>query len=119
MGRVALEGMHFHAYHGYYERERIEGNHFIIDVYMDIDMVKAAAEDNIGGTINYELIYEQVQLVMEQKYLLLEHVASCVMDKVASRFPGKVRHLKVRVTKLNPPIQGTVDRVYIELERTF
>ena len=119
MGCIALEGMHFHAYHGFYEKEREEGNHFIIDVYIGTDLEKAAAEDNINGTINYELIYEQVHAVMQEKYLLLEHVADRVMDRLAGRFPKKVHYMKVRATKLNPPIQGVVDRVYIELERNF
>lgn len=119
MGRIAVEGMHFHAYHGYYERERIEGNHFIIDVYLDTDFALAAQTDRIDGTVNYELVYEQVALVMQEKYLLLEHVANVVTQHLTDRFRQQLTYLKVRVTKLNPPMQGAVDRVYIELERTF
>ena len=119
MGRIAVEGMHFHAYHGYYEKERIEGNHFIIDVYLDTDLSGAAAEDNINSTINYEGVYEEVQKVMQEKYQLLEHVANCVIDNLAERYHSRIEYLKVRVTKLNPPIPGVVDRVYIELEKQF
>jgi dihydroneopterin aldolase len=119
MGRIAVEGMHFHAYHGYYERERIEGNHFIIDVYLDTDFERAAEEDLISGTVNYELVYAEVKLVMKEKYLLLEHVAQQVLEKLAEKFSQRIQYLKVRVSKLNPPIDGVVDRVYIEMEKTF
>jgi dihydroneopterin aldolase len=119
MGRIAIEGMHFHAYHGYYEKERQEGNHFIIDVYVDTDFERAAEEDLISGTINYEGIYEEVKAVMQEKYLLLEHVAQQVHQKLEQKYGAHVQYLKVRVSKLNPPIEGVVDEVYIEMEKTF
>ncbi|MDX2001048.1 MAG: dihydroneopterin aldolase [Chitinophagales bacterium] len=119
MGKIAVEGMHFHAYHGYYERERKEGNHFVVDVYMDTDFEMAAMNDNIGGTINYEEVYATVKAVMQEKYLLLEHVSQQISILLQQRLGGRLRYLKVRVAKLNPPLEGVVDKVYIELEKVF
>jgi len=57
MTTIALEGMHFFAYHGYYAEERIVGNQFIIDVYVDVDTFDSQ-DDNIDDTVNYEVIYD-------------------------------------------------------------
>ncbi len=36
-GKVALEGLEFHAYHGVYPHERSSGNKFEVDVIVDTE----------------------------------------------------------------------------------
>ncbi|MBK7695579.1 MAG: hypothetical protein IPI30_15055 [Saprospiraceae bacterium] len=38
MGKLGIEGMRFHAYHGHYEAENIIGTTFIVDIYFSMDL---------------------------------------------------------------------------------
>jgi 7,8-dihydroneopterin aldolase/epimerase/oxygenase len=40
MGIVEIEGMHFYAYHGHFEAERVVGNEFQVDVRLETDCLK-------------------------------------------------------------------------------
>ena len=112
MTQVALEGMHFFAYHGYYEEERIVGNPFIVDVYVDLNSFDSR-DDNITDTVNYEHIYKVVKSHMEHKYKLLETIALNIGEELKSRFPF-VNSIKVRVSKIAPQLGGEVDKAVIE-----
>ena len=54
MSQIALEGMRFYAYHGFYEEEQIIGNNYVIDVYIKTNFSEAAETDDLYKTINYE-----------------------------------------------------------------
>ena len=47
MATIALEGMRFYAYHGYYEEERTLGNEFILDVYVNTEIVLTTLVDDL------------------------------------------------------------------------
>jgi len=115
MGRIAIEGMKFYAHHGYYYDERRVGNHFEADVYVDTDFQVAAETDDLAETVNYEVIWELTREVMQGSSYLIEHVALQLYRSIRARFP-QVTYCKVRIAKLNPPIQGEVARTYVELD---
>jgi len=114
MTRIALEGMHFFAYHGYYEEERIVGNQFIIDTFVDVDTFDST-DDDINDTVNYELIYNVVKSHMVKKYKLLETIAFNISAELKSKFPS-IKKVKVRVAKIGPQLGGEVDKAVIEFE---
>ena len=64
MAKLSLEGMDFHAYHGVYEEENILGGKYTVDVYLEIDIVKAAVTDDVQATVNYEVVYAIVKTAM-------------------------------------------------------
>ncbi len=115
MGRIAIEGMKFYGHHGYYHNERRVGNHFIADVYVDTDFQAAAESDALNETVNYEEIWQLTREIVEGRSYLIEHVALMLYRSVRSHFP-QVYYCKVRITKLNPPIEGEVARTYVELD---
>lgn len=118
MGLIALEGMKFFAYHGYYDHEREYGNQFVIDVYVETDFTEATVKDELQATLDYEEVYSMVRKAMEQKYYLLEYLGSKIIESIHGGFPD-IKHVRVRVSKLNPPVKGEVQRVFIEVEQHF
>lgn len=114
MTRIALEGMHFFAYHGYYEEERIVGNQFIIDTFVDVDTFDST-DDDINDTVNYEVIYDIVKSHMDKKYKLLETIALNISTELKTRF-SNIKKVKVKVAKLGPQLGGEVDKAVIEYE---
>ena len=44
IGKVALEGLEFHAFHGVYPHERESGNWFEVDIVVESDFSMASAK---------------------------------------------------------------------------
>lgn len=116
MGIVELEGMHFYAYHGHFEAERIVGNEFLVDVSLETDCLKAAASDNLEDALNYQAVYDIVKQVMHEKSHLLEHVAGRILDTLFTEF-SSIQKAKVKISKLNPPMGGQIEKASVSLFR--
>lgn len=115
MSKVALEGMQFYAYHGYYEEERLIGGYFVVDVYIDTNFVLAAQTDDLSGTVNYETVYFICRMEMKRPSKLIENVAQRIHSKLSDVFT-KASGILVRISKLNPPLGGPVNRSYVEVD---
>ncbi len=104
-GIIELEGMEFHAYHGCLEKERREGNTFIVDFHAETELEKAVKTDELGKTIDYGRVYDIVAGQMAIPSNLLENVAGRILDAIRKELDD-VLFLKVRVSKKNPPVNG-------------
>lgn len=118
MNKVAVEGMRFYAYHGFYEEEQILGNNYLIDVYVQTDFTEAKEMDDLNGTVNYEAIYNTTKEVMAVNVKLLEHVGQQIATQLKQQFEI-IQKITVRVSKLNPPFGGDVARSFIEITETY
>ena len=105
-GVIELEGMEFHAYHGCLEEERREGNTFLVDFYAETELKKAVKTDDLKDTIDYGRIYDIAAEQMAIPSNLLENVAGRILDAIRKEFDD-IPFLKVRVSKKNPPVNGT------------
>ncbi len=110
---VSIEGLKFRAFHGFYDEERKKGNDFICDVQVEIKNFNSA-DDNIYDTVNYESIYDIVKDEMSKTKKLIETVAYHILERV--RKLDNVTGASVRLSKLNPPINGIVDRAVVEMK---
>jgi len=117
MGKIALEGLEFFAYHGFYPSEREVGNKFGVDVEVTVDFTSAAQQDSLQQTINYEDLYNIVRQEMEIPSKLLEHVADKICDQVLGLFK-EVSEVAVTVRKFNPPIKGICKAAKVSLNKT-
>lgn len=113
---IAVEGMCFYAYHGYYEEEQILGNEFIVDVYVNTNLIIARQTDDLKDTINYEMIYQITKAAMQTKAKLLEYVAEQIALGI-KEISNNIRQITVRIKKKNPPIAigGTTQSSYVEM----
>lgn len=115
MGLIAVEGLQFYAHHGYHKEEQVLGGKYNVDIYMTLNIDEAAATDDLKKTIDYEEIYRLTKNEMEVHAKLIEHVCKRILDKIKLIYPT-LEHVRVRVSKHNPPLKGSVERVYVELE---
>ncbi len=118
MAVIALEGMKFFAHHGVYEEERILGGEYLVDVYIVADTGAAAAEDDLNKTVNYELIHTICDIEMGKASDLIENVLERIMMRIKENV-NIIQQLTVKVTKLNPPLGGTVASASIESAFNF
>lgn len=114
MSKVALEGMQFYAYHGFYEEEQLVGGYFVVDVYVETNIMGAAQMDDLGGTVNYETVYFICKMEMKKTSRLIEHVAQRILDKL-DEVLARTSSITVRLSKLNPPLGGKVARSFVEV----
>jgi dihydroneopterin aldolase len=105
MGTISLEGMEFYARHGCFAEEQAIGNRFTVDVYMEVNVLRAAATDCMDDTVNYQAAYGVVQREMLVTSKLLEHVAGRIAGSLLRSF-GSIARVTVKVAKLNPPLGG-------------
>ncbi len=114
MGKIMLEGMEFYAFHGFHPEERKIGNKYSVDLELEVDFNKAVDTDDLKETIDYEMIYAEVNKVMGKPSKLLEHVAGEIIQGVRSKFP-QTKRITAKVSKFNPPIKGVCHKASVEI----
>lgn len=116
-GRIILEGLEFHAYHGVYPQERSSGNKFEVDVSVETEINPSAYEDDLAGTINYETLYGVVKSEMAKPSKLLERVGHSIAGRILSTFP-QARSVQINISKFNPPIGGVCRKATVAISQT-
>lgn len=111
---ICLEGMRFHALIGIHSEEKVLGNEIEVSIYITID-TPGASEDLPVKTLNYEILYETIKGIFNEKISMLETACSKILIAV-SKLNKDVKKIRVRVAKLHPPLQGRVERVFVEDE---
>jgi 7,8-dihydroneopterin aldolase/epimerase/oxygenase len=113
--RIALNTLKLFAYHGAYAEERERGNHFEIDLAVEIPLPRAATSDSLEDTIDYVRLAECVHLVSSQKhYTVLEAFAHDLCKEVMELHPEVLR-VTVEVRKLQPPMPHEVASVSVRM----
>ena len=113
MAHIALEGMAFYSYHGYYPHERARGNNFVVDVQIHYDMDAAADADDLEQSVNYEVVYNICKEEMDQARHLIETVAKSIGEHIRKAFPD-VDQINVRLEKMKPDLGGHVAKAIVE-----
>ena len=113
--KINIEGIKLYAYHGCLEEEAKIGGNYIVDVYMTTDFSEAAKTDDLTKTIDYCTVYEIAKAEMAIRSKLIEQVGQRIFDKLRSEFKT-LKTVRVKITKLVPPMNGDVDKVSIEIE---
>lgn len=118
MATIKIEGMDFFAYHGCFTEESIIGTRFEVDLTVNVDTEQAEVSDNLHHTVNYLTLFETVKMEMEVRSNLLENVAHRIINAIKNRFPV-ISYIEVKVSKLNPPLGGKIERVSVTLNSTI
>ena len=116
MSKIFLENMEFHAYHGCLKHEQELGNTFIVSVGMELDTTHSGKTDELEHTLNYQVVYDMVKGQMNIPSKLIENVGQRILDSIFNDFP-QIKELEVKLSKLNPPLGGKVEKVTIELNK--
>lgn len=117
MDRVAVRGLTATGHHGVFEREREEGQLFVVDVDMAVDTRAAAAGDDLGQTVHYGEVAEEVVAVIEGEPVdLIETLAQRIADQCLTH--QAVQEVEVVVHKPGAPITVPFDDVTITIKRS-
>ncbi|MDO4729177.1 MAG: dihydroneopterin aldolase [Bacteroidota bacterium] len=116
MGRIILNNIRVYAYHGCMEEEAKIGSEYSVDLEVKASLVKSAKSDNLHDTVDYVLLNAIVKQEMAIRSQLLEHVANRIIDRIMKECT-KVERVKLKVAKINPPIEGDVQDVSVVMKK--
>lgn len=114
--RIALTGLRARGRHGVYDFERAEGQDFVVDVVLRLDLDPAARSDDIADTVHYgELAERLVGIVTGEPVNLIETLAERLVD--ACLADVRVVAATVTVHKPQAPIPHEFADVAVTLTR--
>ena len=115
--RISLHGLRVRGNHGVYDFERRDGQDFVVDVELELDLAKAATTDDVADTVHYgELAGRLVEVVAGDPVNLIETLADrlaavCLTD-------ARVAAATVTVHKPQAPIPHEFADVAVTVRRT-
>jgi dihydroneopterin aldolase len=113
---IALTGLTARGYHGVYDFERAQGQDFVVDVVLELDLAEAARTDEVVNTVHYgELAERLVAVISGEPVNLIETLADRLLA-VAMADP-RVDAATVTVHKPQAPIQHEFADVAVTVRR--
>ncbi len=115
--RIALNGLRVRGHHGVYEHEKQDGQEFVVDAVVWLDLGPAAAGDDLRRTVNYgELAERAAAIVAGTPRDLVETVAAEIADAVLTEQPAQA--VEVTIHKPHAPIPLTFSDVAVTVQRS-
>lgn len=114
MGIIKLKNIRTFSYHGCLVEESKIGSDYRVDLTIHTDLKKSAQSDKLADTVDYVLLNQIVKEQMAIRSELLEHAAKRIIDEIFAK-SATVDKIKVKVSKINPPIGGDVEAVTIQM----
>lgn len=115
---IRLTGIEGFGHHGVLPEERRDGQKFIVDVTLWLDLTPAAATDDLHDTVNYAEIAQMVVAEIEGEPVnLIESLAERIADKCVNT--RKVRNVEVTVHKPSAPIPVPFADVAVTIQRSL
>lgn len=116
MGIIRLENIKVYAYHGCLVEEGQIGSDYRVDLKVWADLEKASVTDRLEDTVDYVQLNKIVKEEMAIRSELLEEVCRRILSRALNEL-SLISKAQVKVSKLNPPINGDVRAVSIELSK--
>lgn len=113
--QIEVNGIQLYAFHGCLDEEGRVGGNYVVDVNLTTDFTAAALADDLTQTIDYVDVNRIVTEEMAIRSKLIEHVGHRICRRIYHELVG-VDKLKVKITKICPPINGDVQNVAIVIK---
>ena len=114
---IAIVGLRGHGRHGVYPHERAEGQDFIVDVSLEVDLGPAATSDDLTDTVDYGALTGRLMaIVTGEPVNLIETLAGRLAD--ACLADARVTAATVTVHKPQAPVPHEVADVAVTLRRS-
>ena len=115
--RITLTGLRVRGHHGVYDHEKRDGQEFVVDVTVWIDLDRAAATDDVAETLHYGELAERVaEIVGGEPRYLIETVGTEIAEDVMK--DGRAHAVEVTIHKPNAPIPLDFADVAVTIRRS-
>ena len=117
LDRIDLRGITGHGHHGVFDHERRNGQTFVADVSLGLDLGPAAENDDLAATVDYGQLTQDIHgIITGEPVDLIESVALRMVNLCLSH--PLVRWASVTVHKPEAPIEVTIEDVSVTTERS-
>lgn len=118
MDKILIRGLKLFAYHGVNPEEKDQGQDFIFDIDLYVNINKACHSDNVDDTVSYAKVVKTVRRVFtEKKYDLIEKCAQVVSDAVLNEYP-EVFKVEITLKKPQAPVSAEFDYMGVSITRS-
>lgn len=115
--RITLTGLRVRAHHGVLAHERRDGQPFVVDLVVGLDVTAASQRDDLSRTVDYGGLAQRVHdAAASDPVNLIESLAQRIADVVLE--DGLVQWVQVTVHKPEAPIPVTFEDVAVTIERS-
>lgn len=115
--RIVLQGVTARGHHGVLDFEKRDGQTFMVDVTMGLDLSGAARRDDLSATVNYASVADAVVArITGPSFDLIERLAEVIADDVLTH--DRVDTVEVVVHKPEAPVGHPFTDVQVRVERT-
>ncbi|WP_435128377.1 dihydroneopterin aldolase [Actinacidiphila sp. bgisy144] len=116
MDRITLRGLTVRGHHGVFAHERENGQTFVVDLSLGLDLSAAAAGDDLTRTVHYGVLAEQVAAVVSGEPVnLIETLAQRIADTCLGH--AQVEEVEVTVHKPEAPVTVPFGDVTVTITR--
>lgn len=116
--RITLTGLRVQANHGVYDHEKRDGQEFVVDVTVWLELAEAARTDKVADTLDYgELATRVAAIVGGKSRDLIETVATEVAEDLM-RWSASLHAAEVTIHKPSAPIPLAFDDVAVTIRRS-
>ena len=117
MDKILIRDLKIFAFHGVNEEEKIDGQNFVFDIDLYVNMTKAFYSDNVEDTVSYAKVIKTVTRVFTaKKYDLLEKAAQITADAILDEY-SDVSKVTVTLKKPEAPMKADFSYVGVQIER--
>lgn len=117
LDEIQLTGLTVFGRHGVFAHERENGQEFVIDLRLHLELADAAASDDVVDTVHYGELAEHVAAVVAGEPVnLIETLAQRIADVVLA--DPRVQQVDVTVHKPHAPIALTFSDVSVTISRS-
>ncbi|MBJ2120695.1 dihydroneopterin aldolase [Arthrobacter sp. MSA 4-2] len=114
---VSLTGISAIGHHGVFDFERRDGQPFLVDVVLHLDLRPAGTSDDLTRTAHYGEVAELVSSIIAGKpFQLIEALAEAIAAEILARFP--VEAVDITVHKPKAPIPVPFGDVAVTIHRS-
>ncbi|WP_018683836.1 dihydroneopterin aldolase [Actinokineospora enzanensis] len=115
--RITLTGLRVRGHHGVFDHEKRDGQEFVVDITLWLDLREAGATDDLRHTVHYgELAERAAKIVAGPPRDLIETVAAEIAE--GEMGDPRVHAVEVTVHKPSAPIPLTFADVAVTARRS-
>lgn len=115
--RITLTGLRVFGHHGVFDHERRDGQEFVVDLTVWVDLNHAAVTDELDDTLNYGALAERAaKIVGGRPRNLIESVGAEIAEEVMR--DGRAHAVEVTIHKPNAPIPLDFADVAVTVRRS-
>lgn len=115
--RIILTGISAIGYHGVFPEERIEGQTFIVDATLVLDLSVPGSNDHLLNTVDYSKVAHLIHdIIAGEPFQLIERLADEIAHRILQTY-SLIQSVEITVHKPNAPVGISIADIAVNISR--